>query len=165
MDLYHKPSDTQSYLPYSTSYPKHCLKDIPFVMARRTIVENNSLKNKHLKELKENFRIYGYPEKVVEIGVLKALKIPQTELRETKTIENNNNLTFISTFNPNNPKLFELVKSGVNTLVENNANDGFKNIRLIHAKRQRPNLKRISRNSLFTSKTDGVFKCLDSRCL
>ena len=66
-------------------------------MARRTIVENNSLKNKHLKELKKNFRIYGYPEKVVEIWVLEALKIPQTELRQTKTIENNNNLTFIST--------------------------------------------------------------------
>ena len=63
------------------------------------IVENNSLKNKHLRELKENFRTYCYPEKVVEIGIQKALKIPQTELQQPKTIENNNNLTFISTFN------------------------------------------------------------------
>ena len=81
-------------------------------------------------------------KKVVEIGIQKALKIPQTKLRQPKTIENNNNLTFISTFNPNNPKIFTLIKSGVNTLVENNIN-GFKNIRLIHAKRQPPNLKRI----------------------
>ena len=105
-------------------------------MARRicTIVENNSPRNKHLRELKENFRTYGYPEKVVEIGIQKALKTPQTELRQPKTIKNNNNLTFISTFNPNNPKIFDLIKSGVNTLVENNIN-GFKNIRLIHAKR------------------------------
>ena len=46
-------------------------------MARRicTIVGSNSLKNKHLRELKENFRTYGYPEKVVEIGIQKALKI------------------------------------------------------------------------------------------
>ena len=80
-------------------------------MARRicTIVENNSLKSKHLRELKENFRTYGY-------------------LRQPKTIENNN-LTFISTFNPNNPKICDLVKSDVNTLVENNVND-FKNVRL-----------------------------------
>ena len=144
MDLYHKPTDTQRCLPYSTIHPKHCLKNIPFVVARRicTIVEHNSLKNKHLRELKENFRTYGYPEKVVETGMQKALKIPQTELRQPKTIENNNNLTFISTFNQNNPKIFDLIKSGVNTLVENNVN-GFKNIRLIHAKRQPPNLKRI----------------------
>ena len=128
-----------------------------------TIVENNSRKNKHLRELKENFRTYGYPEKIVAIGIQKALKIPQTELRQPKTIENNNNLTFISTSNPNNPKIFDLIKSGVNTLVENNVN-GFKNIRLIHGKRQPPNLKRILTNSLFTNKTAGLFKCSDSCC-
>ena len=61
-------------------------------------------------------------KKVVEIGIQKALKITQTKLRQPKTIENNNNLTFISTFNPNNPKIFTLVKSGVNTLAENNVN-------------------------------------------
>ena len=63
-------------------YPKHYLKNILFVMASRicTIVEKNSLKNKHLRELKENFRTYGYPGKVVEIGIQKALKIPQTKL-------------------------------------------------------------------------------------
>ena len=166
MDLYHKPTDTQQCLPYSTSHPKHCLKNIPFVMARRicTIVENYYLKNKHLRELKENFRTYSYPEKVVEIGIQTALKIPQTELRQPKTIESNNNLTFISTFKPNNPKIFDLMKSGVNTLVENNVN-GFKNIRLIHAERQPPNLKRILTNSLFTNKTAGIFQCSDSRCL
>ena len=57
-----------------------------------------------------------------------------------------------------------MIKSGVNTLVENNVN-GFKNIRLIHAKRQPPNLKTILTSSLFTNKTAGVFKCSDSRCL
>ena len=53
-------------------------------MVRRifTIVENNSLKNKHLRKLKKNFRTYGYPGKVVEIRIQKALKNPQTELRQ-----------------------------------------------------------------------------------
>ena len=46
-----------------------------------TIVESNSLKNKHLREIKDYFGTYGYPENVVEIGIEKALKIPQTELR------------------------------------------------------------------------------------
>ena len=52
-------------------------------------------------------------KKSVEIVVQKALKIPQTELRQPKTIENNNNLIFVSTL-----KIFDLVKSSVNTLVE-----------------------------------------------
>ena len=166
MEMYHKPTDTQRCLPYSNGHPKHYLKNIPFAMARRicTIVENYSLKNKRLRELKKNFRTYGYPEKVVEIGTQKALKILQTELSQPKTIENNNNLTFITTFNPSNPKIFDSLKSGVNILVENNVNS-FKNIRLIHAKRQPPNLKRILTNSLFTNEIVGVFKCSDSRCL
>ena len=92
MDLHHKPTDTQRCVPYSTSHPKHFLKNIPFVMVRFicTIVENNFLKNKHLGDLKENFRTYGYPKKVVEIGRQKELKISQKKLRQPKKIENNN---------------------------------------------------------------------------
>ena len=67
MDLYHKPADTQRCLPYSTSHPKRCLKNIPFVMPRRicTIVKNNFVKNRDSRDLKKNFRIYSYPEKIV----------------------------------------------------------------------------------------------------
>ena len=166
MNLNHKPTDTKRCLSYSKIHPKHCLKNVSFVMTRHicTIAKNNFLKNKYLRELKENFRIYGYPEKVVEIGIQKALKISQTELRQPKTTENNNNLTFRSTFHPNNSKIFDLIKSGVNTLVENNVN-GFKNIGLVHAKRQPPNLKKVLTNFLFTNKTADVFKCSESRCL
>ena len=64
----------------------------------------------------------------------------------------------------NNPKKFDLVKFGANAVVENNDN-GFKNIKLIHARQQPLNLKRILANSLFTNKTAGVFKSSGSRCL
>ena len=161
-------SETYSYTMTSLTLNKSSktlFKNIPFVMDRRicTIVEHNSLKNKHRRDLKENFRTYSYPKKVVEIGIQKALKIPQTELHQPKKIGSNNKKTFISTFNPNNPKIFDLVKSGANTLVENNINS-FKN-RLIHAKWQPPNLKRILTNSLFANKIAAIFKCSDSRCL
>ena len=94
-------------------------------MARRilTVIVNNAVKNKYIRDLKENFRTYGHPEKIAEIGIQKALKIPQpTALRQPKTIEKNSNLAFICTFNPNSPKLVNLIKSGVNTLAENGVN-------------------------------------------
>ena len=52
----------------STSHPKHCLNNIQFVMARwiYTKVENNSVKNKYLRELKENSRTYVHTEKFVK---------------------------------------------------------------------------------------------------
>lgn len=46
-----------------------------------TMVENNSIKSKHLRELKENFNTYDYCGKNVEIGIQKAEKITQTELK------------------------------------------------------------------------------------
>ena len=45
-----------------------------------TMVENNSIKNKHLRELKENFNTNNCG-KNVEIGIQKAEKITQTELK------------------------------------------------------------------------------------
>ena len=52
----------------STSHPKHCLNNIQFVMGRwiYTKVENNSVKNKYLRELKENSRTYVHTEKFVK---------------------------------------------------------------------------------------------------
>ena len=82
INLCHKSTNTEGSFPYSTSHAKHWLKNIPFIMARwicRT-VENNYLKNRHLRELKENIRTYGYPKNIDEIGIQKALIIPQTEL-------------------------------------------------------------------------------------
>ena len=81
---------TQRCFPYSTSQSKNFSIYITFVMARRIckIAVNNSVKNKHLKQLKKNFRTYGHPEKIFEIVILKALKISQpTQLRQLKTIE------------------------------------------------------------------------------
>ena len=58
-------------------------------MARQilTIAVNNAVKSKHLRQLKENFRTFGYPEKIVEIGIQKALQISQpTPLRQPKNL-------------------------------------------------------------------------------
>ena len=84
MDLYHEPTDTQQCLPYSTSHPKHCLKNIQFPTARRifTIVENISLNS-----LKENCRTYGYPKIVVEIGIKKAKSFLKANYANIKQLE------------------------------------------------------------------------------
>ena len=69
-------------------------------MVRRacTIVENNSGKKGHLKELKENLRTYSYPEKIVKIRIQKELKIRQTELCLPKTIKKQKKFNFHKCF-------------------------------------------------------------------
>ena len=53
-DLYHKPTDTQRCLPFTSSHPKHCKQNSPFCLARVicTIAENNAKKLKNLENLK-----------------------------------------------------------------------------------------------------------------
>ena len=56
MDLYHKPTDTQRCLPFTSSHPNHCKRNIPFCLARRicTIAENNVEKLMDLENLRLN---------------------------------------------------------------------------------------------------------------
>ena len=56
MDFYHKPTDTQRCLPFTSSHPNHYKRNIPFCLAGRicTIAENNAEKLKNLQKLKSN---------------------------------------------------------------------------------------------------------------
>ena len=51
-------------------------------------------------------------------------------------------LPFISTFNPNNPPIYNAIKNSVEVLKRDN-NPEFESIKLINSKRQPPNLKKL----------------------
>ena len=105
MDLYHKPTDTQRCLPFTSSHPNNCIRNILFCLSRRicTIAENNAKKLKNLENLKSNSSKYHYPDSLIKQGFQKALSKPQKNLRKPKKPPNENILPFITTFNPNNP--------------------------------------------------------------
>ena len=62
MDIYYKPTDTHSSLPFSSNHPNYCKNNIPFTLTRRicTIVENTEVKMEHLENLKMNLSKYQY---------------------------------------------------------------------------------------------------------
>ena len=82
VDLYHKPTDIQRCLPFTSSHPNHCKRNIPFCLARRicTIAENNNEKLKNLENLKSNLSKYHYPNSLIKQEFQKALSIPQKDL-------------------------------------------------------------------------------------
>ena len=165
MDIYYKPTDTHRCLPFSSNHPNHCKKNTPFTLARRicTIAENTEAKMKHLENLKINLSKYQYPKQLTEFGINKALSIPLQELRTPKTISNDNSLPFITTYNPNNPNVYEMIDKSIECLKRNKV-DGYENLRVIKSKRQAPNSKKILTKAEFSQKQVGVFKCPDKRC-
>ena len=130
-------------------------------MARRicTIVE----KLKHLENHKINLSKYQYPKQLTEFGINKALSIPLQELPTPKTIPIDNSLPFITTYNPNNQNVYEMIDKSVECLKQNKV-DSFENLRVIKSKRQAPNLKKILIKVEFSQKQVEVFKCSDKRC-
>ena len=106
MDIYSKPTDSKRYVSFKSNHPKHCLKNIPFSLARRIcmIAEKDSLKEIKLKELETLLLEQHYPERIIKAGINKALKIPQNELRNVKEKEKKKILPFISTLIQTTPK-------------------------------------------------------------
>ena len=163
MYFYHKPTDTQSCLPFTSSHPNHCKRIIPFCLARRicTIAENNAEKLKNLENLKTNLSKYHYPDSLIKQGFKKALSIAQKDLREPKK-SNENILPFIAIFNPNNPNSYSTIKSSVSCLRNNNVS-AFHNITLIQSKRQSPNLKKLLTKAKFGEVFSVTFNCSNKR--
>ena len=66
-----------------------------------------------------------------------------------------NILPFISTFNPNNPPVYNAIKNCAVVLKRNN---------VAESKRQPPNLKKLMTKAEFSNEEVGVKKWQDSRC-
>ena len=154
MNLFSKPTDSKRYVPYNLNHPKHCIKNIPFCLARRicAIVEKSNVRSAKLLELKKILVTQKCPEKIIQKGIEKALNIPLQELRSTKPKNNDHVLPFISTYNPNNRNLFPTIKRTFDSLkTMATTKEIFKNYRLIDSKRQAPSLEKLLCNSHFSS--------------
>ena len=73
-------------VPFPSSHPNHCKRNIPFCLARRicTIAENNAEKLKNLENLESNLSKYNYPDSLIKQRLQKALSIAQKDLRKPK---------------------------------------------------------------------------------
>ncbi|CAH3178618.1 unnamed protein product, partial [Porites evermanni] len=170
-DIYYKPTDSFQYLPYTSSHPRHTKNNIPYNLARRIcmIVENQDIRKRRLDDLKQILLRKQYPAEIIDYGVNKALTLTTEELRRVREQATENNLLcLVTTYNPNNPQVFQLVRR---TLPMLNQNSSLKSImsktKVIHSQRQPRNLKRMLTNSYFSrlKDTDPEVKiCGTKRC-
>ena len=125
MVVYYKSTDTHRCLPFSSYHPNHCKKNIPFTLACPicTIVENTEAKMKYLLNLEMNLSKFQYQKQLIECGIKKALSIPLQELRTPKTISNDKSLPFITTYNLNDPNVYETKEKLVDCLKRNTVDD------------------------------------------
>ena len=104
-DVYHKPTNSFSYLHYKSCHPPHTKNNIALSLARRIvrIVTDNT--NNRLQELKGHLLKRKHPEKIIDYSF--------TKLFQPRKHENNdkNVITFTRTYNPNHQFSFNKFKN------------------------------------------------------
>ena len=111
-----KPTDSHSYLLYSSSHPSHVKNSIPysqFLRLRRlcSVDSDFSLKS---EEMCEFFNKRGYPASVVQAGHHRAQQIDRLSALQTSQKENNNRIPFTLTFHPHNHALKSIILKTIN---------------------------------------------------
>ena len=94
--MHYKPTDSHSYLLYSSSHPSHVKNSIPysqFLRLRRLCSEDSDFSLKS-EEMCEFFDKRGYPASIVEAGHHRAQKIDRQSALQMSQKENSNRIPF-----------------------------------------------------------------------
>ena len=118
-------------------------------------VENENVKEKGFKELKNVLLEQKYSKKLIEANILKTQEIPLEILRQRKPTKNEKIIPFITTCNLNNPNIFSRIKQSFNNFqYSKTIANIFQQKKLVNAMNQAPILGRL----LFRSKLESQQK-------
>ena len=170
-DIYYKPTDSKTYLLFSSCHPNHTKRSIPFSLARRlkTIVSDPETLIMRFNELRLFLSKQKYPHKLIEAGIRKAISIPRDDLLKGKPIETAKpNLALISTHNPHSPNIYNTIKQDLHILIRDpHMKEVLHDYKFINSKRQPPNLKSLLTKARFSDNMDTtvqIKRCGRSNC-
>ena len=97
--VYYKPTDSHSYLLYSSSHPSHVKNSIPFsqFLRLRRLCSDDSDFSEKSEAMCQFFDKRGYPVSVVQAGHHRAQQIDRQSALQTAEKENTDHIPF--TFN------------------------------------------------------------------
>ncbi len=151
-DIYYKPTDSKQYLLFESSPATHKNKYTIFPQRGRlkTIVSDDTVLQTRIQALKLYLRKQHYPVHTIETGIQKALQLDRDVLLKIKTKSSENIIPFVSTYNPKNPDLFNVIKCNTPILHQDNRmKQIFSKFKFIKSKRQPQNLKKLLTKAKF----------------
>ena len=165
--MHYKPTDSHSYLLYSSSHPSHVKNSIPYsqlLRLRRLCSEDSDFSLKS-EEMCHFFDKRGYPASVVQAGHHRAQQIDRQSALQTSQKENNNRIPFTLTFHPHNHAVKFIILKNFK-LLQNDPDCGsiFPQPPLISFKHDKNIGKLLDRSAFQTVDQPGIFKCAHARC-
>ena len=163
-DIYHKPTNSFSYLNYKSCHPPHTKNNISLSLAKRIVRIVSQTRNNRLEELKCHLKQRKHPEAVINYSFTKLFE-PQKH-----TVASENLITFKRTYNPNHHFSHSKFLNCVNSFSNRELKNSFKDKKVILTTRQSSNLKKLLVRAKFqmnviprTPQLIGLYPC--SNCI
>ena len=161
-DIYHKSTNSFSYLKYNSCHPSHTKNNISLSLARRIIRIVTDNRDYRLEELRQNLLKRNHPEKTINYSFTKSFQ-PKNNKEENKEI-----ITFPRTYNPNHNFNYNRFNNCLNKINNCQLRETFSNKKVLLTTRQPKNLKKMLVTAKFdlhpelpNRKPSGLFSCTD----
>ena len=169
-DIFYKETNAHRYLHLQSAHPHKIKRNIPFTLSQRItrIVSNESCRKQRLSELAHFLQKCNYPENLITKNIERA-KQPIQRNEEMLGIETET-LAFVITYSPSLTFDENYIRKRLQRVQTDRLKKAFDNYtRLVFAKRQPMNLKRLLTSSVFSSTpivedSAKIKHCTDKRC-
>ena len=165
--VHYKPTDSHSYLLYSSSHPSRVKNSIlysQFLRLRRLCSDDSNFSLKS-EEMCDVFDERGYPASVVQAGHHRAQQIDRQSALQTSQKQSNDRIPFTLTFHPQNHAVKSIILRNFK-LLQNDPDTVriFSQPPLLSFKRDKKIGNFLVRSAFQTSDQPGTFKCASARC-
>ena len=166
--VHYKPTDSHSYLLYSSSHPKHTLNAIPFsqfLRLRRLCSDDDDFSNK-CSEMRSFFLSRNYPSHVIDQAILKVSTIDRnTALTPNTRASDTERIPFTLTYHPRNNSIKPIVHRNFSLLESDTNTSRIFNARPLFSYKRDRNLRSfLVKGVLPSDKEPGTFRCSRNRC-
>ena len=145
--LYVKPTDSHSYLAYDSCHPRHMINGIPysqFLRVRRICTEWEEF-FKHSLRLFMHFSLRGYPNELLMPALQKVSCMHDSEVNNdndpTELQNSQKTLYCITTYNPRDPPVKDIVQKHWPILGRSNATRALLDCNIVFGHRRPRNLR------------------------
>ena len=169
-----KDTDSDTFLNYKSSHPRHCRDNIPFSMARRVkaLTDDEDKLKEQMAALSLKLINAGYPEGLVHSAIQNAMALSSDDLQkhQKNDAEDDSLMTFVHTYDPAHPAVLWEIKNRISRLfTSTECAPIFGDTKIINSRREPKNLLRLLQYSRFdetgsTAYNKGVSKCGVPNC-
>ena len=165
--VHYKPTDSHSYLSYSSSHPSHVKNSIPysqFLRLRRLCSNNLDFQSK-CSEMSTFFSDRGYPDHVINQALNRVQNVSREMALTPAESNSEERIPFILTYHPNNLAAKNIILLNFSILQSDPETASiFSQPPLVSFKRDKNLQNLLVRSALRPTSEPGTFKCSRKQC-